>query len=60
MKITIILADDSSKSVYDYTLNQLLSMVEKQSGKDIVELILGAQYSFTFLNHQKAFTFSTS
>jgi hypothetical protein len=57
MKVTITLPDET-KTLYDYTLCQLLHMVECATGIDMVEVVMKSQYSFTFLNHQKAFTFT--
>lgn len=44
----IKLPEDPHKTVYDYTLSELLTLVEKQTGKELAELIYGQDYSLTF------------
>lgn len=57
MKLKVDLPHSDTLTIYDYTLSDLLSMVEKATGKELAELIGSIDYSIHFPNGESSFIF---
>ena len=58
MEVEIKVWVPDTKSIYNYTLGELLGLVEKETGKKIEEITDGLPFSLSFPSN-KSFFFST-
>lgn len=58
MTLQIPLPIREDKTIYDYTLGELLKLVEEATGKELEDLIFDTDYKISFPNGEKSFIFS--